>query len=116
MPDNGVYYHHPAWAGALTRLVKSEMAARGVRYQQLSERLHALGVDQSAENLKVKINRGNFGAQLLLQIMRALAAKNIDLERVCELVHELETEIAPQPSDNASSKAHAAAPRLKRGS
>ena len=55
------YLHDPKWATGVSRLIKAQMAATGITYAELSKRLKGLGTTQSPENLRVKINRGNFG-------------------------------------------------------
>ena len=57
-----------AWRQTVARVVKSEMSVRGVKYQALSQRLEEIGVEQSADNLRNKVNKGIMGADLLLQI------------------------------------------------
>ena len=45
-----------AWRQTVARVVKSEMSVRGVKYQALSQRLEEIGVEQSADNLRNKVN------------------------------------------------------------
>ena len=47
-----------AWRQTVARVVKSEMSVRGVKYQALSQRLEEIGVEQSADNLRNKVNKG----------------------------------------------------------
>ena len=47
------------WRQVVQRLIKAEMSKRGLKYQTLSDELAAIGVEQSADNLRNKINRGD---------------------------------------------------------
>lgn len=78
-----------AWRQAVARVVKSEMSVRGVKYQDLSQRLAAIGIEQSADNLRNKVNKGIMGADLLLQILLVLKARPIDASVLEEILTDL---------------------------
>lgn len=63
------------WAAMSKGLLKAELVRRGVGYQQLAERLDALGVKDTTENLTNKINRGRFSTMFLLQCLEAIECK-----------------------------------------
>ena len=63
------------WADDVKRLLRSEMARRGVTYEQLAERLAAIGVNDTAVNLRNKVARGRFSAVFLIQCLIALGAR-----------------------------------------
>lgn len=73
----------------MARVVKSEMSVRGVKYQDLSQRLAAIGIEQSADNLRNKVNKGIMGADLLLQILLVLKARPIDASVLEEILTDL---------------------------
>lgn len=77
------------WREIVARLVKSEMSMRGVKYQGLSERLAEIGVEQSADNLRNKVNKGIMGADLFLQIMHVLNARPVVMADVQNILDEL---------------------------
>lgn len=77
------------WRELVSRLIKSEMSKRKVKYEDLSQRLAQLGTSQSAANLRNKINRGILGADLLLQIMLVLNIKQLDSATLLEILDEL---------------------------
>lgn len=77
------------WRNAVQRLLKTEMSRHDVRYQELSERLAAVGVEQSADNLRNKVNKGILGADLLLQIVSVLNVKAISMADVGELLDDI---------------------------
>lgn len=65
------------WALLAKRLLKAEMTKRGITYDQLSEKLAALGVHDTSVNIRNKVARGKFTAVFLLQCMRALECTSI---------------------------------------
>lgn len=79
-----------AWRQTVAREVKSEMSVRGVKYQTLSQRLEEIGIDQSADNLRNKVNKGIMGADLLLQILYVLKARPIDSALLEEILTDLQ--------------------------
>lgn len=79
-----------AWRQTVARVVKSEMSVRGVKYQALSQRLEEIGVEQSADNLRNKVNKGIMGADLLLQILYVLKARPLDVALLEEILTDLQ--------------------------
>jgi len=79
-----------AWRQTVARLVKSEMSVRGVKYQALSQRLSEVGVEQSADNLRNKVNKGIMGADLLIQILYVLKARALDAALIEEILTDLD--------------------------
>ena len=57
------------WGKVISRFLKSEMAEKGLRYKDLSNRLAAMDTFQSEANLRQKINRGQLSAQLFIQLL-----------------------------------------------
>ncbi len=76
------YTHNPEWAMAVSRLVKAQMASSGMTYADLSRKLEEIGTHQSPENLRVKINRGNFGAQLFVQLFLVMGKAEVNLKDI----------------------------------
>ena len=79
----------PDWRQVVQRLLKAEMSRRGVKYQDLSDRLNSIGVNQSADNLRNKVNRGILGADLLLQIMYVLNMRKIERDDIVDIFDDL---------------------------
>lgn len=77
------------WRQLVERLIKGEMSRRGVKYQDLSQRLASIGINQSADNLRNKINKGILGADLLLQIMYVLNFRKIDRDDLQDLFDDM---------------------------
>jgi hypothetical protein len=67
------------------------LSKKGIKYQDLSDKLKAVGVEQSADNLRNKINKGILGADLLLQIMFVLNIKQIRHEDISEMLSDIES-------------------------
>ncbi len=84
------YVHYPKWATGISRLVKAHMAASGTTYNDLSKMLKQLGTSQSPENLRVKINRGNLGAQLFVQLLIVMGKSEINLRELETIVRKLD--------------------------
>ena len=84
------HVHDPKWATGISRLIKAHMAASGTTYADLSKKLEQLGTLQSPENLRVKINRGNFGAQLFVQLLIVMGKTEINLNELEEIVNNAE--------------------------
>lgn len=77
------------WRQLVQRLLKAEMSKRGVKYQDLSTRLTNIGVNQSADNLRNKVNKGILGADLLLQIMYVLNMRRIERDDIIDIFNDM---------------------------
>ena len=77
------------WRQLVQRIIKAEMSKRGTKYQDLSDRLSMIGVDQSADNLRNKVNKGIMGADLLLQIMYVLNMRRIERDEILDIFADM---------------------------
>lgn len=77
------------WRQLVQRILKAEMSKRGTKYQDLSDRLNQIGISQSADNLRNKINKGIMGADLLLQIMYVLNMRRIERDDIVDIFTDL---------------------------
>lgn len=68
------------WNKHASNLIKSELKKRGITYEQLQEKLGTIGVEDTMNNINRKINRGTFSFVFLLQVMKAIGAKNFRLD------------------------------------
>lgn len=82
------------WRQVVQRLLKAEMSKRGVKYQDLSERLVSIGVNQSADNLRNKVNKGILGADLLLQIMYVLNMRRIERDDIVDMFSDMRQDLS----------------------
>ena len=67
------------WAEDVRRLLRAEMARRGITYQDLTERLAAIGVQDTSGNLRNKVARGRFSAAFLVQCLNAMGVRTLRL-------------------------------------
>lgn len=77
------------WRQVVQRILKAEMSKRGTKYQDLSDRLNTIGVNQSADNLRNKVNKGILGADLLLQIMYVLNMRKIERDEIIDIFDDM---------------------------
>lgn len=61
-------------------IIKSELKRKGLKVQDLVEKLKAFDEDLSALSFNNKMSRGGFSAIFFLKCMKALEVKNIRME------------------------------------
>ena len=54
-----------------------ELKRRNVTYRDLSARLEAMGIHETAPNLNNKISRGGFSAVFLIQCLEAVGSQTV---------------------------------------
>ena len=67
------------WTEETKRLLRAEMTRRGITYDQLAERLAAIGVTDSPVNLRNKVARGKFTAVFFVQCLGAMGCRSLRL-------------------------------------
>jgi hypothetical protein len=67
------------WKQYAAQTLKAELVKAGVSYENLIQRLHAIGVDESYKGIASKINRGTFSFLFFAQCMNALGKTEIRL-------------------------------------
>ena len=67
------------WAQFTKGVLKAEMTRRGVTYDQLTEKLAAIGVQDTSVNIRNKVARGRFTAVFLMQVLTALGVESLHL-------------------------------------
>jgi hypothetical protein len=68
------------WEQKAKGLLKSELKKRGLTYLQLSEKLAAVGITETPENIANKISRGKFSAVFLIQCLEVVGCHTLRLE------------------------------------
>lgn len=68
------------WQKRATNILKAELVRRGITYDQLQEKLAQMGIEETANSINVKINRGTFSFIFFLKVMKAIEAKLLRLE------------------------------------
>ena len=67
------------WEAKVKGLLKGELKRRGISYNQLVEKLAAVGVVDSEPNIRNKLARGKFTAVFLIQCLEAIGASSLRL-------------------------------------
>jgi hypothetical protein len=67
------------WTENVKRMLRAEMARRGITYEELAKRLASIGVQDTAVNLRNKVARGRFSAVFLVQCLRAIGVRALRL-------------------------------------
>lgn len=78
------------WRELISRLLKSEMSKRKLKYEDLSQRLQDIGTTQSAANLRNKINRGILGADLFIQLLVVMEVNQLERDSVLDILSTLD--------------------------
>lgn len=65
------------WTAEVSRILKSELKRKGLKYSDLTARLAQIGVDEDKRNVRNKISRGSFSAVFFLQCLRAMESDRI---------------------------------------
>ncbi len=73
------------WNKVVKQFIRSEMSKKSVDYKELSHRLAQIGTEQTADNLRSKVNKGILGTQLFLQILLVLEVHRLDSELIQEI-------------------------------
>lgn len=68
------------WAAQVKGLLRAEMSRRGITYDQLTEKLAAVGVRDTSVNIRNKVARGRFTAAFFVQCMEAIGCREIKLD------------------------------------
>lgn len=67
------------WIDKVKGILKAELSRKNVSYKKLALKLNAIGVEETAENINNKINRGKFSAVFLIQCLSVIGITNIDI-------------------------------------
>ncbi|HEX4045635.1 MAG TPA: DUF6471 domain-containing protein [Gammaproteobacteria bacterium] len=70
------------WNRLAANILKAELKRRGITYDQLQEKLTALGLNETTNSIKVKISRGAFQFAFFLQCAAAIGIKNLRLDEL----------------------------------
>ena len=68
------------WANITSKILRTEMTKRGMKYDVLVEKLAEIGVSLTADDLRARVSRGNFSAALFVQCLRAMGVKNLPFD------------------------------------
>jgi hypothetical protein len=68
------------WNRRAANFLKGELARAGVSYEELCQRLSAIGVREKYKGLASKINRGAFTFAFFMQCMKVLGKTTVRLD------------------------------------
>lgn len=68
------------WEQKAKGLLKAELKKRDLTYLQLSEKLAAVGITETPENIANKISRGKFSAVFFIQCLEVVGCHTLRLE------------------------------------
>jgi hypothetical protein len=61
------------------RFVKAELKRADITYEELAERLHEHGLEETKGSIAAKISRGAFPATFFIAVMKAIGRANVNL-------------------------------------
>ena len=67
------------WQDRAKGILKAELKRRNVTYQQLSDRLEAMGIHETEKNIRNKLSRGGFSAAFFIQALLAAGCRLVRL-------------------------------------
>jgi hypothetical protein len=70
------------WNTIAANILKAELKRRGLTYEQLHEKLLAIGINETTNSIKVKVSRGAFQFAFFLQCAAAIGIKNLRLDEL----------------------------------
>ncbi len=68
------------WQNRVRGLLRAELARRDVSYRVLVERLAAIGVKESEQNIANKLSRGTFTAAFFVACLDAIGCRTLRLD------------------------------------
>jgi len=70
------------WAERSKRFVKAELKRADVTYEELANRLRAMGLQETKVSIASKLSRAGFSASFFLATMKAIGRQTVNLEEV----------------------------------
>lgn len=68
------------WKKEATKIIKLELTKQDIGYEELSQKMKDIGVDEDKANIGNKLSRGTFSFAYALQIFKALGLENLRLK------------------------------------
>lgn len=60
-------------------IIRTEMQKRDINFVELAEKLKGFGINENNINISQKINRGKFGLDFALTVLKAIGAEDVKL-------------------------------------
>jgi Domain of unknown function (DUF6471) len=70
------------WAERTKRFIKAELKRADVTYEQLAERLSAMGFTETKASIANKVSRGTFSAAFLIASLKAVECRTLRVDDV----------------------------------
>jgi Domain of unknown function (DUF6471) len=70
------------WAERTQRFIKAELKRADVTYEELANRLRAMGLQETKVSIASKISRAGFSASFFLATMKAIGRQMVNIEDV----------------------------------
>lgn len=67
------------WTERTKRLLKSELKRADITYEELAQRMTAMGLTETKVSIASKLSRGGFGATFFLAAMKAIGVEQVRL-------------------------------------
>ncbi len=74
---------------AITRYIRSSLALKGLKYDDLSDALNEKGISMTPENLRSKTHKGMFSADLFAAIIEVLELEEDALREILKQTHNV---------------------------
>ncbi|HEV2301366.1 MAG TPA: DUF6471 domain-containing protein [Stellaceae bacterium] len=68
------------WEAQAKGIIRGELKRRNLSYADLADKLAAIGVRETPQNIQNKIARGGFKTVFFLQVMDAIGVKSLQLD------------------------------------
>lgn len=65
------------WAERIKRFLKAELKRADVTYEELAQRMTALGLEETKASVASKLSRGGFGATFFLAALKAIGVEQV---------------------------------------
>lgn len=75
------------YKNSISRYIRSVMVLKAVKYEDLVFQLTERGVVLTADNLRSKVSKGMFSADLLVAILECLGVEESALPEIIKLAH-----------------------------
>ncbi|MCJ8313346.1 MAG: hypothetical protein HRU38_12755 [Saccharospirillaceae bacterium] len=77
-----------AYKQSISRYIRSAMVLKGIKYDKLTKLLSDIGIELSSDNLRSKVSKGLFSADLLVAIIDVLEVEQQALPEILKQVKQ----------------------------
>ena len=76
------------YKSSITRYVRSAMALKNMRYEDLVAALQLKGISLTEENLRSKVSKGMFSADLFVAVIDVLGVEEVAVKDILNVVRD----------------------------